>query len=700
MSNTESIKVLIVDDNDNNLFTLHTLIKKYINANILQAHSGKEALRILLKNMVDLIILDVQMPEMDGFETAKVIQSRPKTQHIPIVFLTAAYKAEEFQQKGFEIGAVDYLTKPIDAPLLINRIKSYVRFIEQDRQHKIDLERTVAERTAELLTAHNELEQRVEERTAELWEAKNQAEQAQKIAEQAQKTAEEANLAKSRFLANMSHELRTPLNAIMGYSDILQDEAEELGQEYCIPDLQSIHAAGKHLLGLINDVLDISKIEAGKINSCLETCDLTTLLNEVVYAAQSLAEKKANVLKRVFDDNLGNMHTDITKLRQMLLNLLNNATKFTEQGVIRFEVKRDGEWVSFCVADNGIGMTEEQQKKLFQPFMQADSSSTRRYGGTGLGLAITKRFAQMIGGTVWVESEFGQGSTFMLSLPAEAKPLAPESDVELEPDDLLKGDGIVLVIDDDVNVCQMLKNDLSQRGYAVAVAADGNEGTQLAYKLRPDAILLNVRMSNKKGWQILSTLKNDSLLAQLPVILIAMAGEQQKGYAMGATDCIDKTMVHSQLATILEKYHIGEDSNNSVMVIEDEEFYRRSLTERLKLQGWQVFQAENGQVALEHLNHKKPTFILLDLNMPVMDGFEFLARLQENPKWRSTPVIVMTAKNICAEEQAYLNQYVETVFKKDAYNQDDLTLQIHQLIAQSTSHKQDEETPNNYKDYL
>jgi signal transduction histidine kinase len=230
-----------------------------------------------------------------------------------------------------------------------------------------------------------------------------------------------ANIAKSQFLANMSHELRTPLNAIIGYSEMLQEEAENLEQDNFTPDLKKICSAGKQLLELINEILDLSKIEAGKMEVYLETFFLPTILNEVTSTIQPLLKKKYNVLTLAFDDNLSNMHTDTTKLRQMLLNLMSNAAKFTENGNIRFEVKRDGEWLTFSVIDNGIGMTIEQQNKLFQPFTQGDSSTTRSYGGTGLGLAITKKFAQMLGGTIRVKSKFGHGSTFVLSLPVEAK---------------------------------------------------------------------------------------------------------------------------------------------------------------------------------------------------------------------------------------------------------------------------------------
>jgi len=420
MLNTEYLGILIVDDNKNNLLSLHSLIEEYIgDVQVFEADSGVSALNILMKNKVDLIILDVQMPEMDGFETAEIIRSRKKTRHIPIVFLTAAFKSEEFKKKGYDLGAADYLTKPIDTHQLIGKIRTYLRFIQQERQHILvesELERKVLEHTTELLETNKRLQQENVER--------------KRIEEELKWTLEEAKAAskaKSQFLANMSHELRTPLNVIIGYSEMLEELAIDLDYNECNADLAKILLAARHLLNLIDDVLDITNIEAGKMTLNSETFELANMIHQITSTVHPLMEKQANTFQLDLDNGLGEMYSDATKLRQILLNMLSNAAKFTEKGTITLQVScttdNNDKWFEFSVTDTGIGMSTEQIDHLFQLFTQADYSYTRKYGGIGLGLAITKQFTEIMGGTLSVESELGQGTLFRVRLPAEYRDL-------------------------------------------------------------------------------------------------------------------------------------------------------------------------------------------------------------------------------------------------------------------------------------
>ena len=677
MSDTpDAITILIVDDNRNNLFTLHNLINEYLSEiEVVEAESGAVALNTLVKRRIDLIILDVQMPEMDGFEAARLIRSRKKNQHIPIVFLTAAYKSEEFRQRGYNLGAADYLTKPIDAPQLISRIHLYIRFIQQERAYSQMLEKKVEERTAKLAETNTLLKQEIAERK-----------HIESALQQAKEFAEASNLAKSQFLANMSHELRTPLNAIIGYSEIIHEELSDQGQEDLLPDLDKIKAAGKHLLGLINDILDLSKIEAGRMDLFFENFNLSTLLDEILATTFPLAEKRGNELKVVSADNTLELYSDMTKLRQILINLLSNAIKFTEKGTVSLEIQllNEDKWIEFRVVDNGIGMSEEQQAKIFQPFVQADASTTRRYGGTGLGLVLSKRFTQMLGGHIFVNSEFGVGSVFTMQIPRRADlPEIAESELtSIFGNEKIRGEGIVLVIDHDTNTSQSLKQQLSQLGYAVAIATNRDEALALTQKLRPDAILLDTDMPGMDSWRILAALKANPLINQIPVIIVAFQEQAQSGAIIGTgMDYLTKPLHRQDLVQMLNKYNLGDPAKSLIMVVDDDQLVRRTMSIILEKEGWRVVMAENGQIALEQLEIRRPSLIILDLNMPVMDGFEFIEHFQKKPEWRDIPVVVLTAINLDEKDYARLGKTICEIFRKDSMSSQSLIHQLHQLIS-------------------
>jgi len=506
---------------------------------------------------------------------------------------------------------------------------------------------------------------------------------------EAREIAQEANQAKSAFLANMSHELRTPLNAIIGYSEMLQEEARDDGNESYLPDLGKILVSGRHLLELINGVLDLAKIESGKMEVYLEDFDVAELVKGVEGTVLPLVRKNANQIELTGLDGLGRMQSDVTKLRQMLFNLLSNACKFTHEGVVRLQVERTtgaGEdWFRFAVSDSGIGMNEEQLSKVFDEFSQADASTTKEYGGTGLGLPITKKFCEMLGGSINATSEPGQGSTFEIKLPAQAPAGAEEEDAQEStavaeiadagPD----GVPTVLAIDDDATARDLIARFLGGEGYRVLTAAGGEEGLRLAREQRPDLITLDVMMPHVDGWSVLQQLKDDPELAAIPVILLTMTDERNLGFALGASEYLTKPIDRDQLARVLSKYE-GGDRSAPALVVDDEAANRDVLRKGLERAGWPVVEAENGQVALDRVAEALPRLILLDLMMPVMDGFEFVAELRKNEAWRQVPVLVITAKEITAEDRVRLEGQVSRILQKGSFGQEELVREVRKLV--------------------
>ncbi|MFP3392945.1 hybrid sensor histidine kinase/response regulator [Brevibacillus sp. SIMBA_040] len=556
------------------------------------------------------------------------------------------------------------------------------RQLEREKKARKEAEEIAEQKTREIYYVNQELrelndqlEELVKERTAELSKARDEAVAASHI--------------KSQFLANMSHELRTPLNAILGYSEMLREEAEDMNEQSFADDLGKIHHAGKHLLSLINDILDLSKIEAGKMDLFLENVDIPEMIEEVLATVTPLVEANHNHLEVEYPE--GTIETDITKFRQILFNLLSNASKFTQNGTIsltvRHEAQAENPGISIAVMDSGIGMSQEQIEHIFLAFKQADSSTTRKYGGTGLGLAISKRLCEYMGGTITVDSELGKGTMFIVWLPTrskyrdEALPIATQFATQVQA-----GSQIVLVIDDDPAMLQLMQRFLSKEDCSVVLASNGQEGIRLARELRPTLISLDVLMPGMDGWSVLTALKNDPELASIPVIMISMTDDKNLGYALGASEFLVKPVYRDKLVSVLDK-HLPERHTKTVLVIEDDDATSHMMTKMLEKEGYRVKRAADGRIALESVAEALPQLILLDLMMPKMDGFEFVTELRKREEWRSIPVVVVTAKNISAEDRLRLNGYVERIVQKGSFQREALLHEIRALMIASLEGK-------------
>ena len=494
--------------------------------------------------------------------------------------------------------------------------------------------------------------------------------------------AREASSAKSRFFANMSHELRTPLNAIIGYSEMLLEDCEDLGNDEMVPDLKRITNSSKHLLSLINNVLDLSKIEAGKMDMYFTPFNIDTMIETIKDVSGPLASKNNNEF--IIKNNVkGEMTSDETKLRQCIVNFLSNAFKFTENGQVALVIGSKNidkkEYVNFDIKDTGIGMTEDQLGKLFDTYTQAERSTSAKYGGTGLGLSISKHFAEMMGGGVEVSSKVGEGSTFSIFVPRVSLDEEQIEEEDFENPEIQKGDEYILLVDDDTATHDVVKRAIKKEGHTVFSCFDGDEGIEQARKVEPKLILLDVLMPGRDGWSVLKELKKDKKLKNIPVVITSVLNEESLASSLGADDYMKKPIDRTFFLNIVKRYITEKDQK--VLIVDDDENTRDLLNKILNNEGYLSIDAKNGEDALERVK-EKPDLIVLDLDMPKMDGFEFIERTQEDGI--KIPIVVFSGKDITAVEEKMLSKFTEGIVKKESKVQT-LVNEVNQILKGNES---------------
>ncbi len=612
-------------------------------------------------NVESLLKLASQPSDLGGGAGASSVHSSNSTDRVNLVVAASGKEVRAVRADGSQFWAETSFTR------VALRDRVFYTGIFRDVTQRREAEDEIKRVNAKLAGMNAELEHRVAERTARL--------------ELALAEVKVAAAAKDTFVANMSHELRSPLSTIIGYTEAMREEAVDDGNQAIIPDLDRILVSANHLLAIINDILDRAKIEAGKLELARDDFALNDLIKSVRTLTEPLAAKNGNSLEFPADADLGRMIGDERRVRQILLNLLSNSSKFTTQGTVALTVARKDGGITFTVRDTGKGMTKEQCSRLFERFYQADDSTRRQQGGTGIGLAITRGLIDLMGGQVQVESQVGVGTTFTVQLPAELpagraesllpRPLLPPAlrpGVELQEKTAASSVAssqpqTVLVIDDDAGVQDLMRRFLEKDGFHVLVASTGEEGLAMAKAHCPSVVTLDVMMPGVDGWATLAALKTDATTCNIPVVMITMVDDSGRGFALGATDYLTKPINWQVLASTLRHYS-RSSSSDPVLIVDDDAEQRDLLTRQLTKTGRTVITASNGKEALERLAEVRPVLILLDLMMPVMDGFEFLAQLHRRDPDFDVPVIVVTAKEVTTDDAKRLNGRVTQVVQK------------------------------------
>jgi CheY-like chemotaxis protein/anti-sigma regulatory factor (Ser/Thr protein kinase) len=484
---------------------------------------------------------------------------------------------------------------------------------------------------------------------------------------------------KSEFLASMSHELRTPLNAVIGFSDVLLDrmfgELNERQDEY----VRDIRDSGRHLLELINEILDLSKVEAGQMELDLDPVVLADLIEHGVAMVRERAARHGISLACEVDPSIGIVQGDERKLKQVILNLLSNAVKFTlDGGSVTIEARRVGDEVQVSVRDTGIGIAEQEQQRIFEAFQRGGRATRTNTEGTGLGLTLSKRIVDLHGGRLWMESELGVGSTFSFAIPLlPAAVASAEPTAEAEPG----AGGSVLIVEDDHRSAGLLRVYLENAGYAVAIARDGVEGLELARRLEPAAVILDVMLPRLNGWEVLAQLKGDPATAAIPVVVVSMVDEQGAGFALGAADYLVKPVDGTRLLDALARCVAPRRDRRAVVAIDDDPVDLDLLEAVLAPEGWEVLRASGGEEGLRLVRRERPAVVVLDLLMPDLDGFDVVERLRADPLVGDVPILVLTAKDMTRADHDRLAGQISYIAQKGSLRKPELVDLLGRLVG-------------------